>query len=102
MKTCCNSRITVPLMAIASSITLSAFTQTANSRKPFNVLFIASDDMNSDLNAFGNPAVHTPNIDRLAKMGIIFNNAYNQANNPDYKDLVSKLSEVLHSSYMAN
>jgi iduronate 2-sulfatase len=79
MKTCCDSRITVPLMAIASTLTLSAFTQTANSRKPFNVIFIASDDMNSDLNAFGNPAVHTPNFDRLAQRGIIFNHAYNQA-----------------------
>ncbi len=44
-----------------------------------NVLFIASDDMCSALNAFGNPNVFTPNIDRLAKMGVVFNHAYNQS-----------------------
>jgi iduronate 2-sulfatase len=44
-----------------------------------NVLFIAADDMSSDLNAFGNPAVYTPNFDRLAEMGVVFNKAYNQA-----------------------
>lgn len=44
-----------------------------------NVLFIASDDMSSALNAFGNPAVHTPNFDRLARMGVVFNRAYNQS-----------------------
>ena len=48
-------------------------------QKQMNVLFIASDDMSSDLNAFGNPDVHTPNFDRLAEMGVVFNKAYNQA-----------------------
>lgn len=48
-------------------------------QKKMNVLFIASDDMSSDLNAFGNPAVFTPNFDRLADIGVVFNQAYNQA-----------------------
>ena len=52
--------------------------QENNSNRP-NVLFIASDDLSSALNAFGNSAVHTPNFDRLAKMGIVFNRAYNQS-----------------------
>ena len=79
MKIYRNSKITVPLMAMAGTLTVSAFSQTGDSPKPFNVLFIASDDMSSDLNAFGNPAVHTPNFDRLAQRGIVFNQAYNQA-----------------------
>ncbi len=74
-----NPKITVPLMAMAGTLTIPAFSQAAESQKPFNVLFIASDDMSSDLNAFGNPAVYTPNFDRLAKKGIVFNQAYNQA-----------------------
>jgi arylsulfatase A-like enzyme len=41
-------------------------------QKKMNVLFIASDDMSSDLNAFGNPAVYTPNFDRLAEIGVVF------------------------------
>jgi len=52
--------------------------QENNSNKP-NVLFIASDDLNCALSAFGNTVVHTPNFDRLAKMGIVFNRAYNQS-----------------------
>ena len=52
--------------------------QENNSNRP-NVLFIASDDLSSALNAFGNSAVHTPNFDRLAKMGIVFNRAYKQS-----------------------
>lgn len=75
-----SSVIKVPLMAMAGTLTIQASApQAAGSGQPYNVLFIASDDMNSDLNAFGNPAVSTPNFDRLAKRGIVFNNAYNQA-----------------------
>lgn len=44
-----------------------------------NVLFIASDDLCDALNAFGDPRVHTPNLDRLAAMGVVFNRAYNQS-----------------------
>ena len=42
-----------------------------------NVLFIASDDLCSAMNAFGDPRVKTPNLDRLASMGVVFNRAYN-------------------------
>lgn len=44
-----------------------------------NVLFISSDDLCSAMNAFGDPRVKTPNLDRLAKMGVVFNRAYNQS-----------------------
>lgn len=44
-----------------------------------NVLFISSDDMCSALHAFGDPRVHTPNIDRLAEMGVVFNRAFCQS-----------------------
>lgn len=47
--------------------------------KPMNILFIASDDMSNDLNTFDNPKVHTPNFDRLAERGIVFENSYCQA-----------------------
>lgn len=69
----------LPTIAIAGSLPLSVCAQPTNQHKPYNVLFIASDDLNSDLNTFGDPNVHTPNLDRLAKMGVVFTHAYNQS-----------------------
>ncbi len=43
-----------------------------------NVLLIIADDLNCDLGAYGNLGVRTPNIDRLAEMGVLFENAHNQ------------------------
>lgn len=43
-----------------------------------NVLFIAVDDLNTMLGSYGGPA-KTPNIDRLAAMGVQFNDAHCQA-----------------------
>ncbi|MBT5168411.1 MAG: sulfatase [Opitutales bacterium] len=44
-----------------------------------NVLMIAIDDMNDWVGAMGNhPDIQTPNIDRLAASGVLFNNAHCQ------------------------
>ena len=43
-----------------------------------NVLFIVADDLNCALGAYGDPLAITPNIDKLAKQGLIFNNAHVQ------------------------
>lgn len=48
-----------------------------NARKR-NVLFIASDDLNTCLSTYKHPIVKTPNIDRIAKMGTRFDRAYCQ------------------------
>ena len=41
-----------------------------------NILFIVADDLTKTLSSYGHPVVKTPNIDRLAAMGVQFNNAY--------------------------
>ncbi|MEM7107286.1 MAG: sulfatase [Bacteroidota bacterium] len=45
------------------------------SDKP-NVLFVIADDLNCNINAYGHPTVKTPHLDRLAKKGVLFENAY--------------------------
>ncbi len=63
--------------AQAQGFPATAGNQTTDDRP--NVLFISSDDLCSAMNAFGDPRVHTPNLDRLVQMGVVFNRAYNQS-----------------------
>jgi arylsulfatase A len=42
-----------------------------------NIVFIIADDLGQeDLGCYGNPFIETPNIDKLAKNGILFTDAY--------------------------
>ncbi len=44
----------------------------------YNVLFIAVDDMRTELNCYGADYIKSPNIDKLASNGVMFTKAYVQ------------------------
>lgn len=43
-----------------------------------NVLFIVADDLNCAISPYGDPVAVTPNLERLAKRGLVFERAYCQ------------------------
>ena len=50
----------------------------AGRNKRMNVLFIAVDDLRPEIGCYGNGHIKTPNIDKLAAAGTVFNRAYCQ------------------------
>jgi arylsulfatase A-like enzyme len=62
--------------ALTALAALKASAQQADRRRP-NVLFLLTDDHRFDaLGCMGNPIIRTPNIDALARGGVLFKNAF--------------------------
>lgn len=68
----------LPLIMGALGVLFYSFKTPQKIAQRPNVLFIAVDDLKPMLNCYGEGQMHTPNIDRLAKMGTVFMNNYCQ------------------------
>ena len=54
-----------------------AYGSAGKTKQPPNIVFILSDDLGwGDLACYGNKEIKTPNIDRLAREGLLFTNFY--------------------------
>ena len=60
---------------VAAGVLLPGVKGAQASERP-NLLLIITDDLGSQLGCYGDTTVPTPNIDRLAREGVLFNRAY--------------------------
>jgi iduronate 2-sulfatase len=69
-----------PLSVLLAFLFLFSFNYQASAQanKKYNVLFVASDDLNNDMQCYGFSFVKTPNLNRLVARGVRFDRAYNQ------------------------
>lgn len=60
--------------AVAALLLLGVCAQAQE--KPYNVLFLMSDDLNTNISPYGDPIAKTPNMDKLFDQGVRFDRAY--------------------------
>jgi arylsulfatase A-like enzyme len=70
-------RLLVTIAVIASGLGVAAPSPGAGEPSPPNILFIMSDDhAERAISGYGSDLVPTPNIDRIAREGVLFRNAF--------------------------
>jgi len=72
------NRISLSISGLVGMSTLSAQKDLVLPKHP-NIVIISCEDISPDLGCYGNPVVKTPNLDRLAKDGILYENVFSTA-----------------------
>lgn len=93
------------LLAVACLTFFKTDPASAQQKEKYNVLFIAVDDMNDWVGPFGGyPGIKTPNIDKLAKKGVVFQRAYCSAPacNPSRASLLTGIRPSTSGVYHNN
>lgn len=65
-----------PVLIVSQEMQAAQATMNKEPKQPLNVLFLMADDMRPELGCYGVEEIKTPNIDRLANSGTLFQNAY--------------------------
>lgn len=66
----------VPSLLLGSTFGVDAQGQEVKEQPKHNVLFLIVDDLRTELNCYGVKYMKTPNMDKLAAQGVMFENAY--------------------------
>lgn len=69
-----NQKIPLLIILLVSFVSLTAWPQNTNEK--YNILWLSCEDIDPIIACYGAEGIQTPNIDRLAKEGILFENAY--------------------------
>jgi len=78
MKTTRRNFVKFSVGSILTANTAVAMDAKKSAEKKKNVLFVIVEDLKNIMGCYGNPLLQTPNIDRLAQMGLKFDRAYCQ------------------------
>ena len=74
---CVLRRLVITLIVLRLCVSKQAFATEADDSSQPNIVFILADDLSwSDLRCYGNSIHDTPNLDRLAREGVRFTQAY--------------------------
>ncbi|MEQ8880894.1 MAG: sulfatase-like hydrolase/transferase, partial [Cyclobacteriaceae bacterium] len=98
------NKIGIVMMTFMMAFSHFAFSSSNKIERP-NVLLIAIDDLNDWVGYLGgHPLVQTPNMDRLAAMGVGFTNAHTQAPvcNPSRTSFITGLRPTTTGIYALN
>ncbi len=73
-----NCRSLINIFSISALPLISTAVDTPPTAKKPNVLFVVFDDLSTRMGCYGDPIAKTPNLDRLAERGTVFERAYCQ------------------------